>query len=96
MTLRVVAHVRAQEGKEAELGAALQELVEPTRREAANITYELLVSVDDPRDFTFIETWTNADGLRAHSKTPHMQAARSKLAALIEGSLDVRIYTTVA
>jgi len=50
MTLRVVAHLRAQEGKGAALGEALIDLIEPTRAEPGNISYQLLASLDDERD----------------------------------------------
>ncbi|NNC93630.1 MAG: antibiotic biosynthesis monooxygenase, partial [Acidimicrobiia bacterium] len=38
MTVRVVAHLRAQEGKGAVLGEALKGMIEPTRAEPGNIS----------------------------------------------------------
>jgi quinol monooxygenase YgiN len=95
MALRVVAHLRAQEGKETELRGVLTGLVEPTRGEAANISYELLASVDDPRDFTFVEQWSDAAALQSHFRTPHVQAAMAKIPQLLDGDMDIRTYTTV-
>ncbi len=95
MTLRVVAHFRAQEGKGADLGEVLQGLIEPTRAEPGNISYELLASLDDDRNFTFVEEYQDNDALDAHFKTPHIEAALARLPELLDSELDLRKYRLV-
>ena len=95
MTLRVVAHLRAQEGKGAELGEALKGLIEPTRAEPGNISYELLASLDDERDYTFVEEYLDDDALDAHMKTPHVEAALAAMPELVDGDLDLRTYRLI-
>jgi len=95
MTLRVVAHLRAQEGKGAELGEALKGLIEPTRAEPGNISYELLASLDDDRNYTFVEEYQDGDALDAHMNTPHVQAAIAAMPELVDGGLDLRTYRLV-
>lgn len=95
MTLRVVAHMRAQEGKGAELGEALKGLIGPTRAEPGNISYELLASLDDERDYTFVEEYQDADALDAHMSSPHVQAAIAAMPDLVEGDLDLRTYRLI-
>jgi quinol monooxygenase YgiN len=95
MTLRVVAHLRAQEGKGAELGEALKGLIEPTRAEPGNITYELLASLDDERDYTFVEEYQDVDALDAHMNSPHVAAAMAAMPELVDGGLDLRKYRLV-
>ncbi len=95
MTLRVVAHLRAQEGKGAELGEALKGLIEPTRAEPGNISYELLASLDDERDYTFVEEYQDSAALEAHMNTPHVQAAMAAMPELVEGGLDLRTYRLI-
>ena len=95
MTLRVVAHLRAQEGKGAALGEALKGLIEPTRAEPGNISYQLLASLDDERDYTFVEEYQNGDALDAHMKTPHIAAAMAAMPELVEGDLDMRTYRLI-
>ena len=92
MTIQVVAHLRAQEGKGAALGEALKGLVEPTRAEPGNLSYELLASLDDDRDFTFVEEYQDGDALDAHMQTPHVAAAMAAMPELVEGGLDLRTY----
>ena len=95
MTLRVVAHLRAQGGKGAQLGEALMGLIEPTRAEPGNISYQLLASLDDERDFTFIEEYRDGDALDAHMNTPHVQAAMAAMPELVDGDLDLRTYRLI-
>ncbi len=95
MTLRVVAHFRAQEGKGAELGELLESLIEPTRAEPGNIGYELLANLDDERNFTFIEEYQDGDALDAHFKTSHIEAALARLPELLAEELDLRTYRLV-
>lgn len=95
MTLRVVAHLRAQEGKGAVLGEALKGLIEPTRAEPGNISYELLASLDDDRDFTFVEEYQDAEALDAHMQTPHVAAAMAAMPELVDGGLDLRTYRQI-
>ena len=93
--MRVVAHLRAQEGKGAELGEALEGLIEPSRAEPGNISYELLASLDDDRDFTFVEEYQDGDALDAHFATPHIEAALGRLPDLLDGEFDLRKYRLV-
>ncbi len=95
MTLRVVAHLRAQEGKGAALGEALKGLIDPTRAEPGNISYELLASLDDERDYTFVEEYQDGDALDAHMNTPHVQAAVAAMPELVDGDLDLRTYRLI-
>ena len=95
MTLRVVAHLRAQEGKGAALGEALKGLVGPTQAEPGNISYELLASLDDDRDFTFVEEYQDADALDTHMQTAHVAAAMAAMPELVEGGLDLRTYRKI-
>lgn len=93
--MRVVAHLRAQEGKGAELGEALKGLIDPTRAEPGNISYELLASLDDDRDYTFVEEYQDGDAFDAHMETPYIAAAMAALPELVEGDIDLRTYRLI-
>ena len=95
MTVRVVAHLRAQEGKGPELGEALKGLIEPTRAEPGNISYELLASLDDDRDYTFVEEYQDGDAVDAHMATAHIAAAMAAMPELVDGGLDMRKYRQI-
>lgn len=95
MTLRVVARIQAQPGKIMEVREALLALIEPTRKEAGCITYQLLQNRDDPSDFTFVEEWTSDACLDAHAVSDHLREARSKLAPLTVAKPDIRKYDLI-
>ncbi len=58
---------------------ALLSLVEPTRKEAGCLCYNLHQSKTDPAHFMFYEQWASKDALDAHGKSPHMKALGEKL-----------------
>ena len=95
MTLRVVAHARAQAGKRAELQEVLEGLVDPTRAEPGNIGYELLANLDDELSFTFVEEWRDRDALESHLASPHIRAASARLPDLLDGDVDIRSYRSI-
>ena len=95
MTLRVVAHLRAQEGKGADLEEVLRGLIEPTRAEPGNVSYQLLASLDDDRNFTFVEEYEDGDALEAHFGTSHVQGALARFPELLAEDLDLRTYRLV-
>ncbi len=91
MSLRVVAHARAREGKGAELQDVFEGLVDPTRAEDGCLGYELLSSLDDELAYTFVEEWTDRAALDAHLESPHVRAANARLPELLDGEVDLRL-----
>lgn len=94
-TLRVVAHLRAQEGKEVALGELLEGLVEPTHAEEGCISYELLAHSENAAEYTFVEEWRGPEDLEAHFETPHLKHAMERLPDLLAAELDLRTYHKV-
>lgn len=96
MTLRVVARIRAQPDKVAEVRELLLTLIEPTRKEAGCITYELLQNQDDPADFTFVEEWASDASLTAHAASDHLRTVGAQLASLTTKPPEIGKYTLLA
>ncbi|MCU0515755.1 MAG: antibiotic biosynthesis monooxygenase [Oscillatoria sp. Prado101] len=94
--VRVVARVVALPEKLEEVKAVVTGLVEPTRKEAGCISYELLQNQDDPTDFTFVEEWESRELLDAHLNSPHLQEAGAKLNGIAAAAPDIRFYTLIA
>jgi quinol monooxygenase YgiN len=94
-TLRVVARITARPERVDDVRALLSELIEPTRKEAGCIRYELLQNKSDPTDFTFVEEWENDDALDAHAASEHIKQVASRLTDLITGAPDIRKYFLV-
>ena len=95
--ITVVAKLQAQEGKEAELEAALTEMVEAVSANEPGVpTYSLHVSDDDPTVYLFYEQYESPEAQAAHRETPHMQALGGKLQGLLGGRAEIARYTQVA
>lgn len=94
-TLKVIARFRAQPGREADLAKVLGGLIEPTREESGCIAYELLVNLEDGREFTFVEEWESESALEAHFSTDHIAGALEEFPELLAQELDLRKYHLV-
>ncbi len=88
----VVAVLTAKEGSEEIVGAALHELVAPTRAEPGCVSYELFSSAASPQTFITVERWKSQADLDGHMQTPHIQTA---LATAGEHLADFGIHPLV-
>jgi quinol monooxygenase YgiN len=82
--LTVIAHMKARPGKEEELKAALESLVEPTTREKGYVNYDMHQALDDPGVFYFYENWESAEDLDAHLAGPHLTQFAGRLDELLD------------
>ena len=94
--LTVVAVMRAKAGREEDLRAALEELIEPTQKEDGYHTYALHRGAEDPSLFIFYENWTSAEHLDAHLSNRHLQEFLPKIPELIEGDLVINRVRRIA
>lgn len=95
MTVVVVAHINAREGKEAETEAALAVLVAASHDEEGCLFYALHRSVDDPTEFTTIEKWTGPEALGAHFEQDHLKAVLARADELLAKAPDIRSYGAI-
>ena len=64
----------AKAGRESELRDKLRAVVEPSRRDAGNLRYELFAQQDDPRRFIFVEHWESPRAQEDHhTQTEHVR-----------------------
>ncbi|MBR2816524.1 MAG: antibiotic biosynthesis monooxygenase [Reyranella sp.] len=88
-----IAFIRAKAGRSDALGQRLLALVEPSRREAGCINYDLHRSDTDPDLWCVYENWRSGDDLEAHFALPHMQAFVGDIPTLVDGDLDLRRFS---
>ncbi len=72
--ISVVAELRAKSGHESELRSALEGLVEPSRKEAGCLAYNVYESKYYPGDLFTYEEWESEKALETH-----LQGAKDKL-----------------
>ncbi|MEE8421741.1 MAG: antibiotic biosynthesis monooxygenase family protein [Dehalococcoidia bacterium] len=95
--ITLLAKLKAQEGKEAELEAALTEMVEAVSANEPGVpTYSLHVADDDPTVYLFYEQYESSEAQQAHGQTDHMKALGGKLGGLLDGRMQLERYTQVA
>ena len=79
--IRIVAELEVKPEHVKELMPVLKELVEKSRAEEANISYDLTESLEQPGHFFVIEHWASAAGIEKHGAMPHFKA----FAAAVQG-----------
>ena len=90
--IRVIARFAAKPEHVGVVRRILTALIEPTRKEAGCITYDLMQNKQDPTDFTFVEEWRSRDALDRHLSTEHIGNCVSHIGEYVETDPDIRIY----
>ncbi|AMM20150.1 antibiotic biosynthesis monooxygenase [Frondihabitans sp. PAMC 28766] len=92
--LNVVAVITANPGGEEAVRDALHALVEPTRREAGCISYELFESEAKTGVFVTVELWRSHEALDQHTKSAHLQEAMTSAGSAL-ASADIHPLSPV-
>ncbi|MDN7012847.1 antibiotic biosynthesis monooxygenase [Methanoculleus sp. FWC-SCC3] len=90
--ITIVAKCSAKAGKAEELIPLALNLVDSSRKEEGNVSYNFYADAADPAKFTFIEVWKDQAAIDYHNKTPHFQGFVAKADPLFAGPLDIALY----
>ena len=93
--VHVLAIFVAAPGKEDELEQVLISLVEPTRREAGCLRYDLVRGHGRSAELAFIEEWESMAHLDDHSQTEHLRAVQARVAPLLGAPASIERYRRV-
>lgn len=91
-TVFTVTHVDFIPPKKDEGIAALQQLAEPSRRDAGNLRYEVLQQLSRPNHLTLVEAWRDQKALEAHEAAAHTVRFRELLVPMSGSLFDQRLY----
>lgn len=81
-----IAVLKAKDGKLDALKATLEALAADTRKEAGAIEYFFVRDENhDPNTIVSFEKWRTAEDEAAHWHTPHLKAAISAMADILDG-----------
>jgi len=92
--LLVIGHLRFPAEARSSVLAALAAVIAATRSEPGCLFYDFAEDVLEADCFRVSEGWRDADALRAHFATPHMDAFRAAREALGMTERVVTIYET--
>lgn len=84
--LTIVAKFKAKNGAGEKLFQELIQLVEPSRRDAGCINYDLHRSTEDANLFLFYENWDSKELWEKHMETEHLRIFKERSKDLIESN----------
>jgi len=90
--IMTVAKTKVREDKKQEFLKITEELIQKSQKEEGCISYNLYEDIADPYTLTFIESWKDMESIDLHNKTEHFMKILPKLADLIEGEIEVKMY----
>lgn len=93
--IEILAVFKAKPGKEEQLRKATLDVVEPTRREAGCIRFDVSEDLENPGAFFIRESWDSEAALSAHFKQPYLERLVELHKSLLEGELKLhklRVY----
>jgi len=91
----VYANCNVSDESSEEFIALAANLVEETRKENGNISYELIRGNDNKNLFAFLEKWADNEVLGIHMNTEHFQTIVPKLNDLMDGNMQISIHEIV-
>jgi len=72
MELKIIASLTIKNEKDtSEIVKALHNVVDGTRKEEGNISYELHKDIADPNTYVFIEVWKSQAAIDSHNNSAH-------------------------
>lgn len=72
-----------------------QILVEKTRQEDGNLSYDYGQVLDTENKFSFVERWKSMEDFEAHLEMPHYKELKPLMSACREGKSDVFKMVTI-
>ncbi|MFT5781755.1 MAG: quinol monooxygenase YgiN [Pseudomonas sp.] len=82
-TIRIVAALLANNGKELEVEQILRACVQPSRAEDGCLSYILHRSIEQAGRFVFVERWASQAAIEHHRLMPHYQTMANALTDLL-------------
>ncbi|AJS61037.1 putative quinol monooxygenase [Paenibacillus sp. IHBB 10380] len=70
----------------------IQPLLEVSRAETGNISYDLFKSTDKDNIFTMVEVWQDADAVASHNASTHFTSFVGKAGNFLAAPLDVKSF----
>lgn len=72
-----------------------KKLVEETRKEPGNISYDLVQNIQGKNIFAFVEKWPDQEALQIHMKSESFCRLIAEINQLVEGSVEIAVHETV-
>ncbi len=93
MTMIIHAHLQVKPDQEQAFLDACKTLVEASRLEVGNLSYDLMKSVEKAGHFTMVETWKDAEAIAAHNTSEHFTAFGQKAPAFMAAPMELKVFS---
>jgi quinol monooxygenase YgiN len=87
--ITIVAKCSVSPEKVEDLVALARDLVQASRNEAGNVSYDFYADLADPAKFTFIEVWQDQAAIDFHNATPHFLGFVERAGPMFAGPLEI-------
>ena len=88
----VHAHLQIQPDQEQLFSEEIQALVQETRKEAGNISFELMKSTEQDNFYTVVELWKDLNALLAHAASEHYTAFSQKTPKFMAIPIELKVF----
>ena len=89
-TLKIIAKVVVKKEYQKELEETLKTIVDGSRSEEGNISYDLHQNTNNPLEYIIIEVWKSEDAINYHNQTPHFLEFKRNIDNKVESvSIDI-------
>jgi quinol monooxygenase YgiN len=96
MAIGIVATIKIQPGKNAELESVAKELMAAVRKnEPGNKYYQFFKSKTDETTYVVMEMYEDAAAVEAHRSSDHFKTIGSKMAPAMAGRPDVQLFDAI-
>lgn len=84
MELKIVAVIVAKAAYQSELEKIFHTVVDETRKEQGNVSYDLHQDISNPLKYTILEVWKSQAAIDLHNESAHFKA----FVAAVDGKID--------
>jgi quinol monooxygenase YgiN len=91
----VIATLTAQPGRRDDLVEIVSSMFGPVGEESGTEVYALHTLEGEPDTIVFYELYSDADALKAHSRSEAMKTMGAQLAGVLAGAPDIKMATPV-
>lgn len=88
----IVARAKVLAGKEDEFMKAAQSLIDGTRAEEGNLSYNLYQNPSDPTSFLFYEEYKDAHAIDVHAASAHFLAFGKAIQGMLQSDLIIESF----
>ena len=88
----VHAHLQVQPDQEQLFSEEIQALVQETRKEAGNISFELMKSTEHANRYTVVELWKDLNALLAHAASEHYTAFSQEATTFMAAPIELKVF----